>query len=67
MTPFGGRIGKDETIFTGGKILDFLTAFTLLNDGVAGTTVKPTAFLVHEKALIPFFYACTNHFNHVLS
>jgi len=67
MTPFGGRIGKGEAIFTGRKILDFLTTFTLLNYVVASTTIKLAAFLVHEKALIPFFYACTNHFNHVLS
>jgi hypothetical protein len=67
ITPFGGRIGKDETIFTGGKILDFLTTFTLLNDGMAGTTVKPAAFITHEKTLMPLFYTCTNHFNHVLS
>ncbi len=67
MKPFGGRIGKGEAIFTGGKIFDFLTTFTLLNYGVAGTTIKLAAFLVHEKTLIPFFYACTNHFNHVLS
>ncbi len=67
MTPFGGRIGKGEAIFTGGEIFDFLTTFTLLNYGVAGTTIKLAAFLVHEKTLIPFFYACTNHFNHVLS
>jgi hypothetical protein len=67
ITPFRGRIGKDETIFTGGKILSFLTAFTFLNDGMTGTTVKIAAFIAHEKTLMPLFYACTNHFNHVLS
>jgi hypothetical protein len=67
MTPLYGRIRKDKTIFAGGEIFDLLAAFTLLNNCVAGTTIKMAAFLAHEKTLIPFFYACTNHFNHILS
>jgi hypothetical protein len=34
---------------------------------VACAAVKLAALLAHKKALITFFYACTNHFNHVLS
>lgn len=65
--PFDSRIREDEAILAGGKDSDFLAAFTLLNNGMAGAAVKLAAFLFHEKAVMPFFYACTNHFNHILS
>jgi hypothetical protein len=67
ITPLGGGIRRDEAIFTGGEFLDSLAALTLLNDRMARTTVKLAAFLAHEKTLVSFFYACTNHSNHILS
>jgi hypothetical protein len=34
---------------------------------VTGAAIEPTAFFAHKKAIRPFFCACTNHFNHILS
>jgi hypothetical protein len=67
MAPLCGGIGKDEAIFTGGEIFGFLTTFALFSDSMAGAAIKLAAFIVHEKTLIPFFYTCTNHFDHILS
>lgn len=66
-TPFGFGLGKDGAILTGGKFFDLLAVSTLLNDCVTAAAIKLTAFLAHEKAIRPLFYACTNHFNHILS
>ena len=66
-TPFGLRIRKDGAILTGGEFLDFLAVSTLFDNCVASTTIELTAFLAHEEAIRPLFYACTNHFNHILS
>lgn len=55
--PFGGRVRKDEAVIAGGKFLNFLAAFTLLNDLVAGASVKLATFLAHEKTIQSFFYA----------
>jgi len=65
--PLGQRVREIEAILTGGKVFHLLAAFTLINNRVAGATIKLAAFLFHEKALITVFYACTNHFNHILS
>jgi hypothetical protein len=67
ITPLQGRIRKNEAILTGRKFTDFLTPFALFNDGMAGAAIKLAATLTHEKTLTPFFYSCTNHFNHTLS
>lgn len=66
-TPLGYRIGKDEAVFAGGEILDFLATFTLLYNRMAVAAIKLAAFIAHEKAIHTLFYACTNHFNHILS
>ena len=67
ITPLGSRIRRDEAIFPGGEFSDSLAALTLLNDRMAGAAIKLAPFFAHEKTLISFFYACTNHFNHILS
>jgi hypothetical protein len=66
-SPFDGGIRKNEAVFPSGKFSCFLAGFTLLNDGVAVTPIKPTSFLAHEEAFHPFLTSCTNHSNHILS
>jgi hypothetical protein len=66
-TPLGSGVGKNQAVFTGGEILDFLAAFTLLYSGMAFAAIELTAFVAHKKAINTLFYACTNHFNHTLS
>ncbi len=66
-TPLCSGIGENQAIFTGGKILDFLATFTLLHNSMAFAAIELAAVLAHKKALNTFFYACTNHFNHILS
>ena len=66
-TPLGSGIREDEAIFAGRKFLGPHAAFTLINNCVAGATIKLTACLAHKRAANTRFYACTVHFNHVLS
>jgi hypothetical protein len=66
-TPLGSGIRENHAVFTGGEILDFLAAFTLLYNRMAFAAVELAAFVAHKKALQTLFYACTNHFNHTLS
>jgi hypothetical protein len=66
-TPLGRRIRKYETILAGGKHFDFVAAFTLLNSWMAGAAIKLAAFLGHKETIQTLFYACTNHFDHILS
>jgi hypothetical protein len=65
--PLGSGVGENQAIFTGGEILDFLTTFTLLHNRMAFAAIELAAVLAHKKAFNTFFYACTNHFNHILS
>ena len=65
--PPGVGIRKYKAVSAGGEFFDFLAAFTLLDNGMAGAAIKLAAFFAHEKTFIPFLYACTNHFNHILS
>jgi hypothetical protein len=67
QTPLGGGVRKGQAVIAGGEFFDFLAAFTLLDNEVAGAAVKPAPFFAHEKTLQSFFYACTNHGYHVLS
>jgi hypothetical protein len=53
-SPFDGRIGEAEAEIAGGKILDFLATFALLNNLVTVTSIKLTPCLVHKKALHTF-------------
>lgn len=66
-TPLGSGVWENQAVFTGGEILDFLAAFTLLYNRMAFAAIELAAFVAHKKALNTLFYACTNHFNHVLS
>jgi hypothetical protein len=64
--PLGARIGKYEAILTGGKIFDFLAAFTLHCNRITGAAIVLTAFFGQKSALMTFLDACTNHCNHIL-
>ena len=66
-TPLGSGVRENEAVFTGGKILDFLAAFTLLYNRMAFAAIELAAFVAHKKTIHTLFYACTNHFNHTLS
>jgi hypothetical protein len=65
--PLGGRVRGNKAIFAGGVIVDFLAAFTLFNDSVACAAIKLATLFAHKETLVTFSYACTNHFNHILS
>ena len=65
--PLDGGIRKIQTVSAGGKFLCSLAAFTLFDNRVAVSTIKPTTRFVHEKAIDALFYACTNHGYHALS
>jgi len=66
-SPFDGRIRKNHAVFAGGLFNDFLAVFTLLNNGMAVTSIKLTSFLVHKGTFRPFLYRYANHGYHVLS
>jgi hypothetical protein len=66
-TPLGSRIRENKAVFTGRELLDFLAAFTLLYNRMAFAAIELAAFFAHKKAINTLFYACTNHFNHILS
>jgi len=66
-TPLGSGIREDEAVCAGRKFLGPHAAFTLLDNCVAGASIKLTACLAHKRAANTRFYACTVHFNHVLS
>ena len=53
-TPFDGGVRETDAIFTGGKFLDFLAAFTLLTNLVAVTSVKLATCFVHKETIHPF-------------
>ena len=65
--PSDGWIRETDTIFSGGKFLDFLAAFTLLFNLVAVTSVKLATCFVHKETIHPFFQSLTNHGYHILS
>jgi len=66
-SPFDGRLGEDETVFTGWKFLDFLAPDALFNDLVAGASIELASVLAHEETLDTLFYVCANHGYHILS
>jgi hypothetical protein len=66
-SPSYTRVRKTQAVFTGGKFLDFQTAFTLLYDLVAVSSIKLTSVFFHKKAIRTLFHRCTNHGYHILS
>ena len=66
-SPFDGRVREALAVFAGGEFLRFLAAFTLLDNGVAGPSIKLTPVVVHKEAVKSFLYSCTNHGYHILS
>ena len=66
-TPFCGWIRKYEAVFSRRIVRHFLAPFTFVNDNVAGPTAITTAGFFHKGTFLPLFYACANHFIHVLS
>ena len=46
--PFRLWVGEDKTEFAGWKFVNFLAAFTLLNDGMTAASIKLAAFLAHK-------------------
>ena len=66
-SPFDGRLRENKAILAGGKIFDFLTAVTLLNNGMAAPTIELAAILAHEKAFDTLLYAVANHGYHIPS
>jgi hypothetical protein len=65
--PFGGGLREHQAICTGRKLLGFLAASALLNDGMAAAAVELAAGLPHEETINTFFNACTNHGYHIPS
>jgi hypothetical protein len=67
VTPFHSGFRETNAVFSGGKFLNFLTTFTILNNLMTGASIKLTPILVHKKTLNTFLNACTNHGYHALS
>lgn len=65
--PLGGRLREAEAILACGKVNRFLTPFTLFNNRVANAAIELATFLTHKETIVTLFYACTNHFDHILS
>ena len=65
--PSHGRVGKALAVLPGWQVYRFLTAFTLLNNGVAASAIELAPIVGHEEAIGPFLNRCTNHGYHVLS